>query len=322
MLTTLSIVIPTYNRSEYLRRCLKSIYVAANNMLDRISVTVLDNCSTDDTSLVITDVQSLPSFNIDYIRHPINTGPEANLLCAYKCTNSDYILVLGDDDYLLPTFFDQVLPHLDSQSPIALKFDALEDRSDSHSTFSATCISHKYDPSVVSRYSFNDALVIFGLGLGNISTLILKSSFVRDNIWRFRLAKSNSGYPHLLMIYGGLKECEVLLHYYAKPLAVIRIEISPRDVEASNVITNLKSIYETLLSFGYDGNVLNASYQKVVDATIIGSIKCKKWNNTFSGTLLIETLSALSASKDRFKVIIIYLLPAKVYRLIWRILAK
>ena len=49
----LSIVIPTYNRCNYLKECLKSITECSINSQNKIEVIICDNSSKDNTKIVI-----------------------------------------------------------------------------------------------------------------------------------------------------------------------------------------------------------------------------------------------------------------------------
>lgn len=74
----LSICIPTFNRSQYLRLTLESI---TNQELfqnsDEIEIVISDNCSSDDTQSVTEQFQTLYPEKISFHRQAINLG-EAN----------------------------------------------------------------------------------------------------------------------------------------------------------------------------------------------------------------------------------------------------
>jgi len=101
----LEIVIITYNRSKYLERTLKML---ANSSFSQCKITILDNCSTDETSIVIERAKQSLLFLEDY-RHNINIGAAANILRAYEIASFPYLWLMGDDDIIYIEQADKVL---------------------------------------------------------------------------------------------------------------------------------------------------------------------------------------------------------------------
>lgn len=66
----LSICIPTYNRADYLRKCLEAI-VSQDGFDERVEVVISDNCSTDDTGKVAGEFAEKHG-NIRYFRNDAN----------------------------------------------------------------------------------------------------------------------------------------------------------------------------------------------------------------------------------------------------------
>jgi glycosyltransferase involved in cell wall biosynthesis len=90
----LEILIITYNRAKYLDRTFAQLL---EGPVSRCKITVLDNCSSDETPLVCAKYRSLfPDFNI--IRHRKNIGACANYLRAVELSESLYTWILCDDD--------------------------------------------------------------------------------------------------------------------------------------------------------------------------------------------------------------------------------
>lgn len=93
----LSIVIPTFNRARILDANLKSILLDSGGL--RVKVYVSDNCSDDDTQLVLSKLASLNE-NLHYKKNSVNLGFDRNILSLINWVEGDYIWFLGDDDYL------------------------------------------------------------------------------------------------------------------------------------------------------------------------------------------------------------------------------
>ncbi|MGV0106874.1 glycosyltransferase family 2 protein [Nostoc sp. DSM 114160] len=106
--TKVSIVIPTYNRSELLKTSLQS--ALAQDYPD-FQVLVLDNASSDDTEAVVC---SFADSRITYIRNETNIGMFRNWQRAIEVNSSPYVAILSDDDILLPNFIHESVLALDN----------------------------------------------------------------------------------------------------------------------------------------------------------------------------------------------------------------
>jgi len=106
----LSIVMPTYNRADFLDYSL-SVHVplAAKHS---IQIFVFDNASTDSTSLVVEKWQSKYQF-VHYFRNSKNIGAEANFELALKTPETDYVWLLGDTYEIGESLLLHVMTQLD-----------------------------------------------------------------------------------------------------------------------------------------------------------------------------------------------------------------
>ena len=106
----LTIGIPTYNRSAYLDRCLQHVYTAIGDDA-MFEVYVSDNASTDDTAAVVRRYAAR-YHSLRYERNPENIGPEGNFLKVWQNARGGYVMALGDDDYLKPAVFYEIIKTL------------------------------------------------------------------------------------------------------------------------------------------------------------------------------------------------------------------
>lgn len=107
----LSICIPTHNRADKLRVCLES--VRDQDFPLRYELHLRDNASPDHTPAVFREVAAgRPDWH--YFRNPENIGGRHNInRCTTRATGR-YLLILGDDDWLVPGAFraiHQLLAH-------------------------------------------------------------------------------------------------------------------------------------------------------------------------------------------------------------------
>lgn len=92
----ISIVIPTRNRSEFLRYCVKTCLACDDQDLE---IVVSDNNSVDDTRQCI---EAIADPRVNYVCKGQSLSMRQNFEFALEHATGEYILYLGDDDGILP----------------------------------------------------------------------------------------------------------------------------------------------------------------------------------------------------------------------------
>lgn len=110
----LSICIPTYNRSKYLKQCLESIVLQFEdkNVYEKVDVVISDNASTDNTTDVVKEFQNRFS-NIKYFKNRSNLGVDKNILNIIEKSDTEYCLPIGDDDAFFNGSFKMILEKIE-----------------------------------------------------------------------------------------------------------------------------------------------------------------------------------------------------------------
>ncbi|WP_133965451.1 glycosyltransferase family 2 protein [Eubacterium limosum] len=108
----LTIAIPTYNRAKTLKKSILNTlkYFDKNSM----ELLISDNASTDETREVVSQLQATYNF-IKYFRKNTNTGFDGNFLNCFNKANGKYLLILSDDDFLLPGSIESILTALEKE---------------------------------------------------------------------------------------------------------------------------------------------------------------------------------------------------------------
>lgn len=113
----LSIVIPTFNRAEFLDRCLSILIPSAEK--NNIVIYISDNCSSDDTRSVVSRwISKYPL--IKYFCNAENIGPDLNFEAALKMPTTNYVWLLGDTYHIQSKSIDFLVDLLVHESK---KFD-------------------------------------------------------------------------------------------------------------------------------------------------------------------------------------------------------
>ena len=100
IMTTISVIIPSYNSSNTLNRAIKSVSYADE-------IIVVDDASTDSTADTL-DSLKIRYRNLHIIRNSENHGPAASRMAGIKLASCEWVTFLDADDYLsansLPRF--------------------------------------------------------------------------------------------------------------------------------------------------------------------------------------------------------------------------
>ncbi|WP_392532479.1 glycosyltransferase family 2 protein [Nostoc sp. C117] len=111
-----SVIIPTYNRPEYLKQAIAS---AVKQTYQNIEIIVSDNCSPQNTQAI---VASFGDSRIRFWRHEQNVGMLPNQQHAFKMAQGKYVASLHDDDMWNEDFLTKLVPPLEANPELVLAF--------------------------------------------------------------------------------------------------------------------------------------------------------------------------------------------------------
>lgn len=93
----LSIVVATYNHEKFVSEAIESILKQKTHY--SYEVWIGDDCSSDNTQLILRDYMHKTPDNFHYILRKKNIGADQNFSELYSKTNGRYLIVLEGDDY-------------------------------------------------------------------------------------------------------------------------------------------------------------------------------------------------------------------------------
>lgn len=105
----LSICIPTYNRAEYLKECLK--IMAPYTTRENIEIIISDNHSSDTTATVVADFKAKYSRIKCYVQKE-NIGPDKNFEFVLRQATGKYAWLMGDSTFVNHQNLEHVLFYL------------------------------------------------------------------------------------------------------------------------------------------------------------------------------------------------------------------
>ncbi|RZK45256.1 MAG: glycosyltransferase [Hymenobacter sp.] len=126
---TLTIAIPTYNRADYLSKCLTSIAGQIDSDNQKVEIIISDNNSSDNTEAIVREY-SKRFANFRYHKNETNIGADLNIAKCFELAIAKYVWVFSDDDILLPNTIMPIIQLLEEEelgvlnlTPIWYTFD-------------------------------------------------------------------------------------------------------------------------------------------------------------------------------------------------------
>jgi glycosyltransferase involved in cell wall biosynthesis len=119
-----SVVIASYNRAVLLEAAVRS---GLNQDWPNIEVVVSDDASSDNS---IETLRKIGDPRVRFTAHPGHVGVWKNWTTALQMARGDYVVFLGDDDWIDPTFVRKHIRVFRKHTGIEAVFSSLEDRPD------------------------------------------------------------------------------------------------------------------------------------------------------------------------------------------------
>ena len=115
-----SVIVACYNSARFLRPAIESVLQQTYRNLELILV---DDCSTDDSSAVIAQLQSRWPGRLSVLRHARNSGLSAARNTLMDAAKGRYLWFLDSDDKLLPGAIDSLRTIVHRHAPDAVLCD-------------------------------------------------------------------------------------------------------------------------------------------------------------------------------------------------------
>lgn len=102
----ITIVIPCYNATRYIEKC---IYSLEQQTFKQFKVILVDDCSTDDTYEHLHKLKAHIGLNIEVLQNEKNSGPAVSRNKGILATDTKYITFCDSDDWYEPSFLNTML---------------------------------------------------------------------------------------------------------------------------------------------------------------------------------------------------------------------
>ena len=115
-MTKLSVLIPTFNRRERLKKSLASY---TQEKIKNIEFVVIDNCSKDNTEALVRSLIAKDD-RIKYYKNPSNLGYNRNLFRGFLEAKADWLCILPDDDSVELGFLSELIEKIDENNDCSI----------------------------------------------------------------------------------------------------------------------------------------------------------------------------------------------------------
>jgi glycosyltransferase involved in cell wall biosynthesis len=106
-----SVVIPSYNRAEFILQTLESVF---SQRFDSFEVIVVDNASTDNTKEILKPL--IDAGKINFIAHDKNYERAKSRNTGMKFAKGEYVTFLDSDDFMLPDNLSDAYQYVQNHS--------------------------------------------------------------------------------------------------------------------------------------------------------------------------------------------------------------
>ncbi len=163
-----SIIIPTYNRSKYLKQSIES---ALKQDYENLELVITDNASSDNTFDIVKPY--IVNKKIKYFRNKKNIGMYPNWQKAvYEYSSGEWFLILSDDDYFIDnSYISKAIKLIDNHKDmVSVHANYLTKNQANEFTEVVRALPKSIDGTWYFKNFFND-----GLGTGLLTLLFKKS---------------------------------------------------------------------------------------------------------------------------------------------------
>lgn len=254
-MSKVSIIVPVYNTSKHLRKCIDSL---VNQTQKDIEIIIINDGSTDNSEAIIKEYMNKYSSIIKYYSKE-NEGVAKTRNFGIEKATSDYVLFIDSDDYIDKCLIEKLMPYINQKIEM-IKFKL--QRVDKNGN-----ILEKVDGPVFSKITGQEAfnkLYCEDVLLDSPCVYLIKKTLFTENNFKFK-RKYHEDFgliPLIIITAKSITSTPYYLYYY---------------VQAPNSITRNEDYSKTIGKFNdalfhYD-NALNEINNMNLDKMVEENIK-------------------------------------------------
>jgi len=281
----IEILIPTYNREVDLKKNLQLLIsqIEKYKLENYILLSISDNNSTDNTSITIEKIGKSTNIEINLYRQDTNIGLEKNAIFLLEKSTSDFIMYLGDDDFLPEDYLNYLVDKInkiENLSCVIPGFSALYSNGD------INLVRNSSFDEKIYKASFSTVMNISQYG-HQLSGILLK----RENLYKTYTKKDElrNIYPFVYFVaYNNLQGISI----YAPKYQVLVSQSNSKDwsYDDSGLLTEIFKNYKILFNNSYmKRNIMNFVFMSQ-----------QSWRLRISSNLLNTYKSFVHIEKNKY----------------------
>ena len=306
----LTIGIPTYNGSKYIKGMIDSILIQLSDINQyELEILISDNASTDNTGDIIKEYINEYSTLFSYYRNTENVGGDRNVDNIFKKAKGKFVWICGDDDEIITGHIKNVLEKIKNNKEISVFFvNARMYNRD------MTKILEEQVLEIEERiYSPDQYYNFVGSNAALISTII-----VRRELWPFNeeINKyTRLDWVTLYKIYFSLRSGKA----YLISQSCIKYRTGSmrwhKDGKWLGMVLDLCDVLDNITSLGYSQSITNKHINERLKILPITIIDAKK-NGLVLSFNLLKNIYLRHANRPSFWLIDLplLLLPNQIYK--------
>ena len=225
----LSIIIPTYNRDQYLKKLVSQwiTEIDALNLNDLICIKISDNSSTDKTKECLEELhlQAIKhKVTFDYSINQKNMGLGGNLAKLINTVDSEYTWTMGDDDSL--NFWTvrsviEILKNL-NHDIVFLNSTVVFNQNDYDDFLSANSSDKLSDSNLkIKKISLTDKNILdIDKYVGFVSSMVVRSKILKESLKNIDEKYIQNNYYVKLYNYRAIELAEKLVETFGPPVVM------------------------------------------------------------------------------------------------------
>lgn len=244
-LPILSVIIPTYNTSELLGRCIEYVL---NQTLQEIELIIIDDCSTDATEQVIKYYINKTHKKIKYARNVKNSGIGYSRNIGISLSEGEYIAFIDSDDWVDSSLFATVILKMQEENADIGIFgvkDEFEDLNASKNRYlyKYNVLDNEFALRLLARSENNDMFIS-----PMVTQKVYRKSFLKNNdiLFRTNCYFDDVEFTFLCFTYS----CKLILlpdvfyHYYQRNGSIMHFFSKKHIDDFWEVMLHLKLMLE------------------------------------------------------------------------------
>ena len=291
-----SILIPVFNRENFIEECIRS---ALTQTYTNIEVVVVDNASNDGTWAICERIATSDQ-RVKIFRNDLNVGPVRNWICCAKEAKGELSKILFSDDYLELTCLCEMVPYLNDREVAFVYCAARIGKSIKESAITYSCV----DSSRVKSTQYLN-LVLSGKAPVSPGAVLIRTSDLLKNLHVTfptstprQFERNGAGPDVMIMLLTALSYPFVA--NISKPLVYFRAHAGSFSV--ANINNDVVKGYRSALSYYLFNRIGKRSWYIYIGYLWLQQIKLgRKW---LSPTIVLREYEGSGSVSEVFILII------------------